>query len=94
MDQQIDRFPAVDGNGLLRGREIMADQVFIDQQQLLEANDSHALGIADLLARHNVEKRERTREKLFSEIDDSVSALMRLVGFPASPREPSTSRRR
>jgi hypothetical protein len=52
------------------------------QQQLLEVNDSHALGMAD------------PREKLFSEIDDSVSALMRLVGFPASPREPSTSRRR
>jgi hypothetical protein len=51
------------------------------QQQLLDANDSYALGIADLLARHNVEKRERTREKLFSEIEDSVSALVRLAYY-------------
>jgi hypothetical protein len=65
------------------------------QWQLHEANDSHALGIAELLARHNVEKRERTREKLLSEIEDSVSALVRLVGFPASPpREPSIARHR
>jgi hypothetical protein len=52
------------------------------QQQSVEANGIRSLG--KLLARHNVEKRERTREKLFSEVEDSVAALLQLVGFPAS----------
>jgi hypothetical protein len=54
------------------------------QQQFLEANGSHSPGITELLARHNVEKRERARDKLFSEIEDRVAALVQLVGFPVN----------
>jgi hypothetical protein len=54
------------------------------RRQLLEMNGGLLSGITELLAQHNVQKRERTRDKLFSEIEDAVAVLVQVARFATS----------